>query len=68
MLSACFSGFSGFPGFRVFRPSEVDTLLGNPTKAKKNLKWKPKIKIKQLVNEMVNEDLKILTNNDKKKN
>ena len=46
---------------------EVDTLLGNPNKAKKYLKWKPKINIKQLVNEMVNEDLKLLLNNDKKK-
>ena len=44
------------------RPLEVDTLLGNPKKAKKELNWKPKINIKTLVKEMVNFDLKKLTN------
>ena len=44
-----------------FRPLEVDTLLGNSAKAKKELKWKPKVSIKQLVKEMVNFDLKKLT-------
>jgi len=44
------------------RPLEVDTLLGNSTKAKKELNWKPKISINQLVKEMVLHDLKILTN------
>ena len=52
---------------RYFRPSEVDTLLGNANKAKKYLKWKPKTNIRQLVNDMVNEDLKIILKNDKKK-
>ena len=47
---------------KYFRPSEVDTLLGNPRKAIKQLKWRPKIGIKKLVNEMVENDLKILTN------
>ena len=45
-----------------FRPLEVDTLLGNSNKAKKELNWKPKTTIKTLVKEMVNYDLKKLTN------
>ncbi len=45
-----------------FRPLEVDTLLGNSNKAKKELRWKPKISIKDLVKEMVNFDLKKLIN------
>ena len=45
-----------------FRPLEVDTLLGNSKKARKELKWKPKISIKTLVKEMVNFDLKKLMN------
>ena len=45
-----------------FRPLEVDTLLGNSRKAKKELNWKPKISLKELVNEMVDFDLKRLTN------
>ena len=45
-----------------FRPLEVDTLLGNSSKAKKELKWKPKTPIKTLVKEMVNFDLKKLIN------
>ena len=43
---------------KYFRPSEVQTLLGNPTKAKKILKWKPKINFRNLVLDMVNKDLK----------
>ena len=43
---------------RYFRPTEVETLLGDPTKAKKKLGWKPKVKFKDLVAEMVREDLK----------
>jgi GDPmannose 4,6-dehydratase len=41
-----------------FRPTEVDTLLGDPTKAKIKLGWTPKISFDQLVTEMVAEDLK----------
>ena len=37
-----------------FRPLEVDTLLGNSKKAKKELNWEPKISLKMLVKEMVN--------------
>ena len=40
-----------------FRPSEVDNLLGDYSKAKKILGWKPKISIKSLVKEMVKKDL-----------
>lgn len=43
---------------KYFRPSEVETLLGDPTKAKEQLKWEPKIPFRQLVKEMVEEDLK----------
>ena len=45
-----------------FRPLEVDTLLGNSRKARKELKWKPKINIKSLVREMINFDMKNLIN------
>jgi len=45
-----------------YRPLEVDTLLGNANKAKKELKWKPKLSIKDLVKEMVNFDFKQLNN------
>jgi len=44
---------------RYFRPTEVETLLGDPTKAKEKLGWTPKISFADLVNEMVTEDLKV---------
>jgi GDPmannose 4,6-dehydratase len=47
---------------RYFRPTEVETLLGDASKAKKKLNWVPKISFEQLVQEMVNEDLKIAKN------
>ncbi len=40
-----------------FRPLEVDTLLGDARKAKKELQWRPKIQIKQLVKDMVNAEV-----------
>ena len=43
---------------RYFRPSEVETLLGDPTKAKVELGWEPKITAKEMCEEMVIEDLK----------
>jgi len=43
---------------RYFRPTEVETLLGDPAKAKEKLGWTPKISFKNLVSEMVREDLK----------
>ena len=43
-----------------FRPLEVDTLLGDASKAKKQLNWKPKTNIKQLVKEMIGSELQKL--------
>jgi GDPmannose 4,6-dehydratase len=43
---------------RYFRPTEVETLLGDPSKAKEKLGWSPRIGFKELVSEMVREDLK----------
>ena len=40
-----------------FRPLEVDTLLGDASKAKKQLNWKPKTNIKKLVKEMIDSEL-----------
>lgn len=42
---------------RYFRPTEVDTLLGDPSKARVRLGWKPEIGFQELINEMVQEDL-----------
>ncbi|MDP1526089.1 MAG: GDP-mannose 4,6-dehydratase [Rhodocyclaceae bacterium] len=42
---------------RYFRPTEVETLLGDPTKAREKLGWTPKISFDELVAEMVREDL-----------
>jgi GDPmannose 4,6-dehydratase len=42
---------------RYFRPTEVETLLGDPTKAKEKLGWQPRVKFHELVAEMVREDL-----------
>tara|TARA_B100001741_G_C16482350_1_gene565509 strand:+ start:72 stop:1109 length:1038 start_codon:yes stop_codon:yes gene_type:complete len=41
-----------------FRPLDVNTLLGNSSKAKKELKWKPKIDINMLIDEMIENELK----------
>ena len=43
---------------RYFRPTEVDSLLGDPSKAKAKLGWQPKISFEELVKEMVLEDFK----------
>jgi len=43
---------------RYFRPTEVETLLGDPGKAREKLGWTPKISFQELVSEMVREDLK----------
>ncbi|MDY6944036.1 MAG: GDP-mannose 4,6-dehydratase [Pseudomonadota bacterium] len=43
---------------RYFRPTEVDTLLGDPSKAKRKLEWEPKVRFRELVAEMIREDLK----------
>ena len=43
---------------RYFRPTEVETLLGDATKAREKLGWKPRIRFTDLVAEMMREDLK----------
>ena len=43
---------------RYFRPAEVETLLGDPTKAKQKLGWTPEITAQEMCAEMVQEDLK----------
>jgi GDPmannose 4,6-dehydratase len=43
---------------RYFRPTEVETLLGDPSKAKQKLGWTPKISFAELVSEMTHEDFK----------
>jgi GDPmannose 4,6-dehydratase len=42
---------------RYFRPTEVDTLLGDPAKARRNLGWTPKTSFNTLVKEMTQHDL-----------
>ena len=44
---------------KYFRPAEVETLLGDSTKARKNLSWEPKITAKEMCHEMIKEDYKI---------
>lgn len=45
---------------RYFRPTEVDVLLGDSTKARKTLGWKPKVGFERLVTEMVESDIALL--------
>ena len=47
---------------KYFRPLEVDHLRGKYTKAKKVLKWKPKTNIYQLIDEMIDEEKKLIKN------
>jgi len=49
---------------RYFRPTEVETLLGDPTKAKEKLGWVPQITLEEMVAEMVREDLSIAQRDD----
>lgn len=44
---------------RYYRPTEVDLLLGDPTKAREKLGWKPKYDLNGLVKEMIQSDLKL---------
>ena len=41
---------------RYFRPTEVQSLLGDPTKAKKKLGWEPKTTLEELISEMIEND------------
>ena len=43
-----------------FRPTEVDVLIGDPTKAKEKLGWVPEYSLKSLVKDMVGSDLKLM--------
>ena len=43
---------------RYFRPTEVETLLGDPSKAKQKLGWQPKISFEAMVAEMIQADLR----------
>ncbi|MNT41735.1 GDP-mannose 4,6-dehydratase [compost metagenome] len=45
---------------RYFRPTEVDLLIGDPTKAHEKLGWKHETSVRALCREMVNEDLKVM--------
>ncbi len=46
---------------RYFRPTEVDLLIGDPTKANTKLGWVPEYNLEQLVHEMMESDLKLMT-------
>jgi GDPmannose 4,6-dehydratase len=48
---------------RYFRPAEVETLLGDPSKAKNKLGWTPEITVQEMCAEMVAEDLKVAQRN-----
>ena len=48
---------------RYFRPAEVETLLGDPSKAKSELGWSPRITVQEMCAEMVQEDLKVAQRN-----
>ena len=41
---------------KYFRPLDVNTLLGDATKARRQLKWKPKVNIKELIKDMISEE------------
>jgi GDPmannose 4,6-dehydratase len=48
---------------RYFRPAEVETLLGDPSKAKSELGWKPEISVREMCEEMVRYDLQVAKKN-----
>ena len=52
---------------RYFRPTEVELLLGDPSKAHRKLGWKHKTSFTELVNEMVDSDLKVVRREDERK-
>jgi GDPmannose 4,6-dehydratase len=53
---------------RYFRPTEVDLLLGDPTKAREKLGWRHKTSFDELVREMVSEDLKAVREESQRRN
>jgi GDPmannose 4,6-dehydratase len=48
---------------RYYRPTEVETLLGDPTKAKEKLGWVPEITLDEMISEMVKHDLEVAKRN-----
>jgi len=48
---------------KFYRPTEVDLLLGDPSKAVEKLKWQKKYSFEELVKEMVREDVKLMKSN-----
>jgi GDPmannose 4,6-dehydratase len=44
---------------RYYRPAEVETLLGDPTRARSQLGWKPKVTFRELIREMIEEDMRL---------
>jgi GDPmannose 4,6-dehydratase len=44
---------------RYFRPTEVDALLGDATKAKKLLGWQPKVSFEKLIDMMIDADMEL---------
>ena len=53
---------------RYFRPTEVDLLIGDPTKAKEKLGWEPQYTLNELVDEMMESDLKLMKKDEYLKN
>ena len=49
---------------KYFRPTEVDLLIGDPTKAKKKLGWVPQVKMEALCREMVLADIALVEKGD----
>jgi GDPmannose 4,6-dehydratase len=47
---------------RYYRPAEVESLLGDPSKAKEKLGWTPKITLKEMIDEMMQNDMKLAEN------
>ena len=47
---------------RYFRPTEVESLLGDPTKAKEKLGWAPKTSLQEMIEEMMQADMKMVKN------
>jgi GDPmannose 4,6-dehydratase len=45
---------------RFMRPAEVDLLIGDPTKAKKNMGWQPKVSFKDMISKMITNDIRLL--------
>ena len=53
---------------KYFRPTEVDLLLGDPTKAEQKLGWKREYKLEELVNDMMQSDLRLMQKDEYLKN